>query len=244
MKLQGSAVVALLLLATCNENNRGTTPGRGVESSHAALGTVPASEVATWTLAGTPPAQSPDPRYLQTAAFDETRKVLVMFGGQMFNIDTVSTDPLPASQYLWEWDPATGLWTNRNPSGAKPSQPSPRAGASMVFDSARKKFVIFGGRTQPTANHLLVYSNYQDTWEWDPASGDFTDRTSAGTLPDARGQHSMGFEKSTGKVLLFGGGVAGENGFRLQVEGHYAFRAKPVRRIRRQERPALRTFWR
>ena len=208
MKLRRSAVVALLLLATCNEDHSGN--GAGVESSHAALGTVPASEVASWTRIA-PPALSPDPRYMQTAAFDETRRVLVMFGGQMWNVDSASTDPLPASQYLWEWDPATGIWTNRNPSGAKPSQPSPRAGASMVFDSARKKFVIFGGRTQPTANHLLVYSNYQDTWEWDPASGDFTDRSSAGTPPDARGQHSIVFEKSTGKALLFGGAVAGHS---------------------------------
>jgi MYXO-CTERM domain-containing protein len=205
MKLRRSTVVALFLLATCNEDHPGN--GSRVESSHAALGVIPASEVATWTRVA-PPALSPDPRFLQTAAFEETRKVLVMFGGYSVNF---STDPLPASQYLWEWDPATSKWTNRNPSGAKPSQPSPRAGASMVFDSARKKFVIFGGRSQITDTTLgtTTYSSYQDTWEWDPLSGDFTDRTSAGTPPDARSQHSMVFEKSTGKVLLFGGGVAG-----------------------------------
>ena len=217
MKLQGSAVVALLLLATCNENNRGTTPGRGVESSHAALGTVPASEVATWTLAGTPPAQSPDPRYLQTAAFDETRKVLVMFGGQSEDFPGYSgpviAKPLPASQYLWEWNPATGQWTNRNPSGAKPSQPNPRAGASMVFDSNRSKFVIFGGRwftgdTNEQSPSYHPYDNYQDTWEWDPATGDFTDRSSESKPPSVRSQYSMVFEKSTGNVLLFGGGLS------------------------------------
>ena len=208
MKLRRSAVAALLLLATCTEDHPGHAPGSRVESSHAALGTVPASEIATWTRIA-PPALGPDPRYMQTAAFDETRKVLVMFGGQMSSVDSVWIDPLPASQYLWEWDPATGKWTNRNPSGAKPSQPSPRAGASMVFDSAHKKFVIFGGRSQALVDNLPVYSNYQDTWEWDPASGDFTDRTSAGTPPDARSQHSMVFERSTGKMLLFGGAVAG-----------------------------------
>jgi hypothetical protein len=53
------------------------------------------------------------------------------------------------------------------------------------------------------------YASYQDTWEWDPVTGTFTDRTSESTPPDARGQHSMVFEKSTGKVLLFGGALAG-----------------------------------
>jgi len=54
-----------------------------VESSHAALGTVPASEVGHLDAGrNAPRRRAPDPRYLQTAAFDETRKVLVMFGGQ------------------------------------------------------------------------------------------------------------------------------------------------------------------
>jgi hypothetical protein len=169
---------------------------------------VPATEVATWTRIGFPPlAESPAPRFLQSAAFDETRKVLVVFGGQMYNANNpagFSVDPLPASQYLWEWDPATGKWSNRTPAGS--SQPSPRAGASMVFDLARKVFVIFGGRSETVDGN---YDSYQDTWEWDPATGIFANRTSAGTPPDARGQHSMVFEKSTGKVLLFGGAVAG-----------------------------------
>lgn len=206
MKLRTSAVGALLLLATCNEDHPGNAPGPGLESSPAALGVVPASEVATWTLIA-PPADGPVPRFLQTAAFDETRKVLVMFGGQRENDNLstggpFSTDPLPASQYLWEWDSTTGKWTNRTPTGAK--KPSPRAGASMVFDSTRNKFVMFGGRSSTIDTNADIY---QDTWEWDPATGIFTDRTS-GTLPDARCQHSMVFEKSTGKVLLFGGGVS------------------------------------
>ena len=49
MKLRRSALAALLLLATCNEEHTGNAPGPGLESSHAALGVVPASEIATWT---------------------------------------------------------------------------------------------------------------------------------------------------------------------------------------------------
>jgi hypothetical protein len=73
-------------------------------------------------------------------------------------------------------------------------------GASMVFDSTRNKFVIFGGRA--SSGYDLA-----DIWEWDPGASAFTDRTTSGG-PSARSQHSMVFEKSTGKVLLFGGGLA------------------------------------
>ena len=186
LALTGLAAGVLLLLATCSETNRGN--GTRMESSHLALGTVPASEIATWTRADVPPPPTPAPRYLQSAAVDEARKVLVMFGG--WNVSAT------AVQDLWEWDPATDKWTNRTSTGSKPNA---RAGASMVYDSIRKKFVIFGGRSS-------TGYDFADTWEWDPVGGAFTDRTSSG--PGARSQHSMVFEKSTGKVLLFGGGLA------------------------------------
>jgi hypothetical protein len=73
MKLQRNIVGALLLLAACSEDHSGDTPRSKVGSSHAALGTVPASEIATWTQIAAPPA-SPDATFLQSAVFDETRK--------------------------------------------------------------------------------------------------------------------------------------------------------------------------
>ena len=196
MKPQRNIVGALLLLAACSEDHSSNAPRSRPESSHAALGTVPASEIATWTEIAAPPA-SPDATFLQSAAFDETRKVVMMFGG--FNQPDTAM-PLQASPDLWEWDPATGLWTNRRPTppGDKPYR---RAGAGMVFDSIRNKLVIFGGRT-------TAISNYADIFDWDPTTGLFTDRTNLTGGPQARSQHGMVFEKSTGKVLLFGGGVA------------------------------------
>jgi hypothetical protein len=190
------ALVALFLLVSCSAPNPDNGPG--IESSHLALGTVPASEVATWTRVDVPPPPAPAPRYMQSAAVDEARQVLVILGG----LD----DYGKASQDLWEWDPATGKWTNRTPAGSKPGA---RGGASMAYDSTRKKFVIFGGRSN-------TGYDFADTWEWDPTSDAFTDRTSAG--PSSRSQHSMVFEKSTGKVLLFGGGLA-DSGTSIWPEG-------------------------
>jgi len=153
-------------------------------------------EVATWRLIVPPPGASPDPRYLQAAAFDESRKLLVMFGGVS---GPDSTGHWKVVGDLWEWEPAAGTWTNRTPSGSKPS---PRAGAGMVFDSSRKKFVIFGGTSASGEDR----ADLDDTWDWDPSTGAFTNRSVSGPRPDARTEHSMVFEKSTGKVLVFGGG--------------------------------------
>ncbi|HEX7599486.1 MAG TPA: kelch repeat-containing protein, partial [Polyangia bacterium] len=151
---------------------------------------MPATEKATFTHAGPPPV-GPNAPYLQSAAFDESRKVLVVFGG----VTWATSNPNPIdSQDLWQWDPATGAWARPKLGNVAPKA---RSGASMVFDSVRKKFVIFGGRT-------LAGDNFNDIWDWDPVTGVSVDRSTQG--PSARSQHVMVFEKSTGKVLLFGGG--------------------------------------
>lgn len=189
MKLQNMAVAVLLVFATCAE---GTEPESSptARSGKAALGTIPPSEVAVWQKVGS--SNSPGSRYLQAAAFDEARQVLVMFGG-------ISGDPswgtVTLNDDTWEWNPATGKWTNRTLAGAKPGA---RSGAAMVYDSIRAKLILFGGRAGSGFN-------LEDTWEWDPTTGGWTEMGTAGH-PSARSQHSMVFEKSTGKALLFGGG--------------------------------------
>jgi hypothetical protein len=69
----------------------------------------------------------------------------------------------------------------------------------MVYDSARAKFVRLGGRAGSGAD-------FEDTWEWDPGTGDWTNVSAAGSHPWARAQHAVAQEKSTGRRLLFGGG--------------------------------------
>ena len=189
MKPRNGAIAVLLLLATCNEE--AAQDGSSNIQARAALGVVPPSEVAVWQKVGS--SSTPDPRYLQAAAFDETRKVVVMFGGTSADPTTGTTTP---NKETWEWSPTTGKWTNRTVAGAGPDA---RSGAAMVFDSVRGKFVLFGGRSGSGLN-------FEDTWEWDPTTGAWTDVSAAGDHPTARSQHGMVYEKSTGKILLFGGG--------------------------------------
>ena len=197
MKFRRSMLAALVLLATCNEDHSGRASDPRVESSHSALGTVPATEKATWTRVG-PPVPGPDGRYLASAAIDETGRVLAMFGGW----PTADNAIVTALQDLWEWDPATGVWTNRTPAGDKPGA---RAGASMVFDSVRNNFVVYGGRMLASRDDIV---DYADLWEWNPTTGAFSQRGNSGQGPGYRSEQAMVFEKSTGKVLLFGGGAA------------------------------------
>ena len=191
MKPRNSAIAALLFFATCNVAEQDRSSSK-VESSPEALGRIPAGEVATWQKVGG--SSLPDGRYLQAVTFDEIREVVVMFGGLTYNTSVGMDSP---NQETWEWSPATGDWTNRTLSDG--SKPDMRSGSAMVFDPKRNKIILFGGRAGSGFN-------YADTWEWDPSSGKWTDATSSGSRPSARSQHAMVYEKSTGKILLFGGG--------------------------------------
>ena len=164
--------------------------GQPTEPASSALGVVPATESAQWKRVAN--NTLPDARYGQAVAYDADRGVVVMFGG-------LTGDPsgtLTPQQDTWEWDPTLGAWKLRTTTG---SSPDPRSGAAMAYDSTRKKFVLFGGRAG---------SGYdlQDTWEWDPTTGAWTDKTGSGTGPGARSQHGMIYDSKAGKVLLFGGG--------------------------------------
>ena len=158
MKPRNGAIIALTLLATCSEEAREPNSSN-IESARAALGKSPPSESATWQQKGS--SNTPDARYLQSVAYDETRKVVVMFGGQIYNSSSWSSMP---SQDTWEWSPATGKWTNRTGTGTAPDA---RSGAAMVYDSLRNKIVLFGGLA---GSHY----NFEDTWEWDPPTGVWT----------------------------------------------------------------------
>ena len=184
-------LLALLLSATCmNQEDEAT------ESAASALGTVPATETATWKRVGA--SDLPDKWYAHAIAFDEAREVVVIFGGMADSSDGTQA----AQQDTWEWSPTLGAWKSRTIAGTKPPA---RTGAAMAYDSVRSKFVLFGGRAGSGYD-------YQDTWEWDPTTGVWTETSGAGAKPDARAQHGMIFDAKAGKVVLFGGGRSQING--------------------------------
>ncbi len=96
---------------------------------------------------------SPTARRGTAVAFDSTRSRVVMYGGNQ-------ATGLGFSE-LWVFN---GTWTQiEHPDAALPG---PRFRASMVFDPARDRFVMFGGARSTTPGD----TKYLDTWELSASS--------------------------------------------------------------------------
>jgi hypothetical protein len=139
----------------------------------------------TWEWDGTAgqwaernPGMSPSPRWGSKMAYDSARDRVVLFSGY------VCCNALPET---WEWDGASGTWTQT----ALSLRPFRRWGHAMVYDSARRRVVLFAGYAAPA-----------DTWEWDGAI--WTQRTSTAS-PSRRYGHGMAYDSARNKVVLFGG---------------------------------------
>ncbi len=158
----------------------------------------------TWTnLTPTPlPAAWPSSRWTSVVVYDSRRSKLMLFGG------VITTPSFDSPVDVWEWDFVSRTWTDRTPSPRPSSWPPPRAYQAAVYDSGRDRVLLFGG----SKSHS---TNYNDLWEWDPTTNEWTDRTTA-TLPSAwpaaRNYHGMVYAESQGLVFLHGG-TTGTNVF-------------------------------
>jgi cysteine-rich repeat protein len=125
-------------------------------------------------------------------AYDESRDVAVMFGGSQ--IGPQSAPPFPLLADTWErsgdaqWQPRT--WT---------TAPSARRGAAMVYDSARKQLVLFGGDADASG---VTGERLADTWTYD-ATG--WHPMAPGTSPTSRSHAMMAYDPNRDRVVLFGG---------------------------------------
>jgi len=140
----------------------------------------------TWTQCVGP---GPSVRQACAMAYDSARGVTVLFGGA--GVGGVLMGD------TWEWNGTTRTWTQRSSSG-----PPVRDYHAMVYDSARRVTVLFGGNG---ASGYLA-----DTWEWNGTTGTWTQRSSSG--PSARHAHAMAYDTARRVTVLFGGdGYAGGN---------------------------------
>ena len=100
-------------------------------------------------------AAGPPARTFPALAYDRDRKRLVLFGGNRVLFGTkADTDTFLGD--MWEW--YGGAWH-----AVAVSTPPARAEASLVYDSRRRRLVLFGGyRTGAAGRERLG-----DTWEWD-----------------------------------------------------------------------------
>jgi len=138
----------------------------------------------TWTrLADGPPRSS------ATAVYDEDHRSMVVFGG---------TDP----NFLGDsWELSLDGASSWSQIGL-PAGPAPREEHSAIYDSHRKRMVVFGGYDTPTP-----YShNYDDLWAlklagapaWDPLAA-------SGTAPSPRWGMKALYDPTLDGMWLYGG---------------------------------------
>jgi N-acetylneuraminic acid mutarotase len=136
----------------------------------------------TWTKQH--PTASPPARLDASMAYDTATRTVVLFGGSSQGIG----DPLHST---WVWDGST--WTQRSPA----AHPSARLQASMAYDAATGKVVLFGGLGGRSELRQLG-----GTWVWD---GSAWAKQSLSTSPPGRYAGSMAYDAATRTVVLFGG---------------------------------------
>jgi hypothetical protein len=127
------------------------------------------------------PATAPPRRTEFSLAYDADRERVVLFGGL--------GDPGRLAD-VWEWDGSA--WVDRTPPTVY--APAARSGATMVYDAARRRVVVFGG--QGDAGGL------NDSWDWD---GTVWAPVMPAQLPPPRHHQAMTYDASRGAIVMFGG---------------------------------------
>jgi len=142
----------------------------------------------SWTQ--TTPGHSPHARRFHAMVYDAGRARTVLFGG------CSQSTGCKALSDTWEYDGRA--WTEVTPGGSPPA----RAHHAMAYDASRGRVVLFGGWDAPSS---LVDTNVHplgDTWEFD---GTRWVAMSPAKSPPATMLHSMTFDPSRNRVVMFGG---------------------------------------
>lgn len=131
-------------------------------------------------------AASPSARFESRMVWNTAIHRAVLFGG-LTSVDSGTKLAYDLGD-TWEW---TGSrWIERFPAHS----PSARSSHSMVFDSARNRVVIFGGRSGKL--------NLNDTWSYD--GNDWTQIPTA-SAPSVRELAGAAYDSTRDRIVLFGG---------------------------------------
>ena len=140
----------------------------------------------TWEWDGTNWAQrssgGPSPRQNHAMAFDSARGVTVLFGGYR------ASGPSTFFGDTWEWNGTYWL------ESFGVAGPAPRQQHSMVFDSARNRIVLQGGRSGV---------DFTDTWEWNGVAW-----TNMQASNQASYAAAFAYDSERQRATLFGGRMA------------------------------------
>lgn len=145
-----------------------------------------AGDTGTWTdvaQVGTLPTAY----YEMAMAYDPSRNWIVLFGGQVGGTYYNGTFVYRVSD---------ARWFDMTASDATP--PTARIAAAMVYDPDNDRMLMFGGRASGG-------SALNEMWQYKPGTYQWTTVTVNGSLPPARYNHSMVYDASRKKIILYGG---------------------------------------
>lgn len=145
-------------------------------------------------------ATNPSPRLAPRMAFDESTGVGILFGGRGLS------DPADGLEHgtdeTWSWN--RNHWVQVFPETLPPA----RSAHAMVYDSARHRIIVFGGRKEATVLRQK-FGLHGDTWAWQ--NGEWSD-LAPGTAPEARFYQGMAYDRDRDRVILYGGFNYGTDG--------------------------------
>jgi cysteine-rich repeat protein len=132
------------------------------------------------------PTTSPPPRTVASMVFDRVRGRIVMFGGRYTSGVTIHRD----DTWLWDGNAWTPLTLSTSPQG--------RGNAGMVYDAARSRIVLYGGRV---GTGTLT----GDTWFLDSTASAWTPTTLLAGPPSTRPLQALAYDEPRGRVVLLSG---------------------------------------
>ena len=129
------------------------------------------------------PESTPPPRFGHKTTYDESRQVVVLFGGTN-TFQEVFSD-------TWEWDGS--FWHFIETSSITPRARSHHA---VAYDSTSQNVIMFGGLDEDQ-------EPMADLWTW---NGDqWTEIPPSATMPPARSHHAMAYDSARDKLVLYAG---------------------------------------
>jgi len=125
-------------------------------------------------------APAPSARVDGVVAYDPVDRLIFLFGGQ---------DSLPRND-LWSYSLARRQWTEIQVSGPVPSA---RFGHTVVFDSARRRLVVFGGQAS---------GFFSDVWAFNISSSSWQQLSADNAGPNRRYGHSAIYETARDRMVI------------------------------------------
>jgi hypothetical protein len=137
---------------------------------------------------------SPPPRHQAAYAYDKSMGRLLLFGG-WGHFERAEGGLLGDT---WAFDSSTNTWTELEPA----KSPGDRAWATMAYDDAAGRMILFGG---------FAGKLHADIWSYDSAQNTWTRLRTAGS-PGPRGGASMFYDATLHRLVITGGHDMGPPG--------------------------------